>query len=126
MSFGLPADWLPAMRELHRRFKSPCHIISFHPEAAFGLTPMALVEREPILKNINFQLSPTHFQVLRLYGNAGMVSHPNSTISFCHQSPYHSSFIFTVKTFNRMKHHSKVWFIVFPTRVIKYLFSTSN
>ena len=59
--------------------------LSFHflMEAAFGITPMALVQREPILRYISFQLSPTQIQVLWLYGKIGMVSHPNPTISFC-------------------------------------------
>ena len=88
---------------------SSFHFISFG--GSLSITPMALVEREPILKNKNFQLSPTHCQVLWLYGKAGMVSHPNPTISFFFkQSPYHSSVIFNFKTFNRMTPHSKVWF----------------
>ena len=61
-----------------------CHLLR---EAAFGITPMALVQREPILRCINFQLSPTQNQVLWLYGKAGLVSHPNPTVSFC-QIPF--------------------------------------
>ena len=64
------------------------HFHSFVKEAAFGITPMALVQREPILRYINFQLSPTqNHQVLWLYGKAGLVSHPNPTVSFC-QIPF--------------------------------------
>ena len=57
------------------------HFISL-VEAAFGITPMTFVSREPILKYISFQLSPTHYQVLWGYSKIGMVSHPNPTISF--------------------------------------------
>ena len=100
---GLP-NLATARRELHRHFTHKtwsCHCVT---EAAFGVTPMELVEREPILMNINFQLSPTLFQVLRLYGKVGIVSHPK----YFHQFLSPVTIIFTVKRFNRMKHHSKV------------------
>jgi hypothetical protein len=51
---------------LGRTFTS-FHVISHHftsPEAASSITPMTLVQREPILKYISFQLSLTQIQVL--------------------------------------------------------------
>ena len=37
-----------------------------------------LAAREPILRYINFQSSPTQIRVLWLYGKIGMVSHPDN------------------------------------------------
>jgi hypothetical protein len=50
-----------------------------HHEVASAQTSVA---REPILRYINFQSSPIQIRVLWLYGKTGMVSHPNTTISF--------------------------------------------
>ena len=56
------------------------HLNSHHfstTEAASSITPMMCVLREPILRCINFQLSPTHNQVLWGYLIIGKVSHSN-------------------------------------------------
>ena len=117
MSCGTPSDGFRPSWVLHRCFQAILSLLfnSFVMEAAFGVTPMMLVRREPILRYINFQLSPTQIQVLWGYSKIGMVSHPNPTISFyqihlviqqsyCQQGSYLPS-----KTFNRMLHHSKVF-----------------
>ena len=53
MSLASHLDDAQPSRELHRRFKFLHDRSQKISEAAFGVTPMELVEREPILKNIN-------------------------------------------------------------------------
>ena len=125
--------WQPPSQELHRRFKLPLFIYDPQSwEAAFGITPMAqghLSRREPILKYINFQLSPTHYQVLWGYSKIGMVSHPNPTISFYKshrviQRSYSPSKL-SIECSIILRFSSQLT-QVFPSRVIKFSFSTSN
>ena len=141
-----PFNYIPQYRHLPYELGPPvmtnrqsgtAQVFSSHPdisyhllrEAAFGITPMALVQREPILRYINFQLSPTQNQVLWLYGKIGMVSHPNPTISFCPSSPFHLGHIHLQKFHQKeliLLRFSQSKTQVFPSRVIKLIFSTSN
>ena len=93
-------------------FKSPFSIHFIFQRRQPRHNPYGTCQREPILRYINFQLSPTHCQVLWLYGKAGLVSHPNPTISFCQKSSYHSVVIFTFKIFLRMILPSKIFIVI--------------
>ena len=93
-----------------------------------------LAAREPILKYIKFQSSPTQIRVSRLYGKVGIVSYPDNH-QFCKRakahdltfSPSKSSSVqeHMLKHFNRMTHHSKVFIIhfhqVIPSKVDQVL-----
>ena len=86
------------------------HLNSHHfstTEVASSITPMMCVQREPILRCINFQLSPTHNQVLWGYSRIGKVSHPNQH-QFYQKSPSSLGHIHLQKSFNGMHLHSKV------------------
>jgi hypothetical protein len=98
LPMSLASQWRPTVnlgtaQGLAVQFTSISHHFST-TEAASSVTPMTCVQREPILRRINFQLSPTHNQVLWGYLIIGKVSHSNQhhclskiTIFSCSHSP---------------------------------------
>ena len=81
LPMSLASQWRPTVnlgtaQGLAVQFTSISHHFST-TEAASSVTPMTCVQREPILRYINFQLSPTHNQVLWGYLIIGKVSHSN-------------------------------------------------